>query len=135
MSLITWSTSIALDIPSIDNQHQRWISLINDLHEAMRTGKGRAVVGQTLTAMIDYTRTHFTAEEGLMSKHKYPEYTQHKALHDEFTAKLLDWQRQQKVTDTVLTLEVMNTLKDWLINHIQTVDRKYVPYLKSKGVA
>ena len=34
-----------------------------------------------------------------------------------------------------MTVEVMNFLKDWLSNHIQTSDKKYGPFLNSKGVA
>ena len=135
MPLINWTSSIALDIPSMDAQHQRWIGLINDLHEAMRVGQGRAQIGQTLTAMVDYTATHFATEEELMVKHKFPEYAQHKALHDEFTARVKGWQAAQQGAGAALTLEVMSALRDWLINHIQTVDRKYVPLFKSKGVA
>ena len=133
MPLITWNDSIAVDIKSIDAQHQIWIGLINDLHEAMRLGKGKGVIAQTLTKVVDYTRTHFTYEEELMTKLAYPEFAQHKALHDEFAAKVQDWQRRQQAADVALTLEVMGSLKDWLINHIQTADRRYVPWLKSKG--
>jgi hemerythrin len=134
MPLVTWNDSIAVDIKSIDAQHQRWISLINDLHDAMRLGKGKTAIAQTLTNVVDYTRTHFTYEEGLMTKSAYPEFAQHKALHDEFIGKVQEWQRRQQTSDVALTLEVMGTLKDWLINHIQTVDRRYVPWMKSKNV-
>jgi len=34
----------------------------------------------------------------------------------------------------VLSLEVMNFLKDWLMNHIQGSDKKYGPYLNSHGI-
>lgn len=132
MPLITWNDSIALGLPSMDVQHQRWIDLINNLHEAMRQGKGREVIGRTLADMADYARTHFTAEETLLTLHKYPDYAAHKAQHDAFMARVRGW--QQQTGDAALTLEVMSWLKDWLVSHIQTVDRAYVPWLKSKGV-
>ena len=134
MPLITWIDSIAIDIKSIDAQHQRWIGLINDLHDAMRQGKGKALIAQTLTKVVDYTQTHFAYEEELMTKASYPEFAQHKALHDEFVAKVQDWQRRQQASDVALTLEVMGTLKDWLLNHIQTADRRYAPWLKTTGL-
>jgi hemerythrin len=134
MPLITWNDSIATDIKSIDAQHQRWIGLINDLHDAMRQGKGKALIAQTLAKVVDYTQTHFTYEEELMAKAGYPELAQHKALHDEFVVKVHDWQERQQASDVALTLEVMGTLKDWLLNHIQTADRRYAPWLKTKGL-
>jgi hemerythrin-like metal-binding protein len=134
MPLITWNDTIALDIKSIDAQHQRWIGLINDLHDAMRQGKGKGTIEQTLAKVMDYTHTHFATEEKLMLQTGYPDYIVHKVLHDEFAAKVQEWQPRQQAADVTLTLEVMGTLKDWLLNHIQTADRRYAPWFKSKGV-
>lgn len=39
MSLLAWNENMMIGIESIDNQHQRWIGLINDLHEAMQQGR------------------------------------------------------------------------------------------------
>jgi hemerythrin len=37
--------------------------------------------------------------------------------------------------DATVAMELMDFLKDWLVNHINGTDRKYVPFLKGKGVA
>ena len=34
----------------------------------------------------------------------------------------------------ILTLEVMNFLKDWLTGHILGVDKKYAPFFAAKGL-
>lgn len=135
MALITWDDNIQFGLWTIDTQHQRWVGFINDLHDAMLVGKGSAIVGQTLTAMLDYTRTHFADEETLLRGLEYPGYAKHKAVHDAFIAKVLDLQRKHEASLTPITREVMNSLRDWLLDHIQTVDREYVPFLKSKGVS
>jgi hemerythrin len=57
MPLLTWNDSIAIGLPSMDAQHQRWIELINNLHEAMRQGKDREAVGKTLAEMAGTTPT------------------------------------------------------------------------------
>jgi hemerythrin-like metal-binding protein len=134
LPLIIWNETIAIGILSMDSQHQRWIGLMNELYDAMRTGKAKAVVGRTLTNMLDYTQTHFTAEEKLIATHGYPEYKEHKQIHDGFIERIEGLSRRQQSHDDALTSEVMNFLKEWLINHIQSVDRQYVPLLKSKGV-
>lgn len=134
MSLIAWDQSISVNIPSIDTQHQKWIGMINDLYDAMRSGKGKEVVGKILEEMVQYTQTHFAAEERLMRQYGYPEYEQHKLAHDRFVEKVKDLQARNAAGQIALSAEVFTSLKDWLVNHIQTVDRRYAPFLTAKGV-
>jgi len=74
MPLITWNDSLTISFEEIDTQHRRWIELINELHEAMRLGKGRQVMARVLAEMLEYTRTHFAAEERIMEDRSYPGY-------------------------------------------------------------
>ena len=134
LPLIIWNETIEIGIQSMDSQHQRWIGLMNELYDAMRTGKAKAVVGRTLTSMLEYTQTHFTSEEKLIATYDYPEFKDHKQVHKEFIERIEGLSHRQQSHDDALTSEVMNFLKEWLINHIQSVDRQYVPLLKSKGV-
>lgn len=134
MALITWDDSIKTGLWAVDTQHERWVGFINDLHEAMLAGRGKIILGQTLATMIDYTRTHFADEEKLMAAHGYSGYADHKALHDACVARVLDLQRRAQAGETAVTIEVMNCLKNWLVNHIKVTDQDFVPFLKSKGV-
>lgn len=134
MALITWDDSIKVGLWTIDTQHERWVGFINDLYEAMLEGKGDAVLRHTLAGMVDYTRTHFADEEKLMSTHGYSNYAEHKALHDAFVVRVHDLRRRVEVGEILLSREVLNYLKDWLLNHIKVTDQDYVPLLKSKGV-
>lgn len=134
MALIVWDDSIKTGLWAVDTQHERWVGLINDLHEAMLAGHGKIILGQTLAVMIDYTRTHFADEERLMSTHGYPGYAEHKALHDGCVARVLDLQQRAQAGELGISREVLNYLKDWLVNHIKVTDQEFVPFLKNKGV-
>jgi len=134
MPLIQWDQAYSVSIDSIDNQHKRWIELVNNLHQAMLEGKGKDVLDQTLNAMIDYTKTHFTTEEKLMSQFAYGEFAEHKKLHDQFIDHIHQYQQRKASGEMALTIEVMTAMKDWLINHIQKVDSRYSGFLKEKGV-
>jgi hemerythrin-like metal-binding protein len=134
MSLLTWNETMMLGIGDIDRQHQRWIELINALHEAMHEGKGSETINETLAHMLDYTRVHFVHEERLLLQHSYPGYTQHKQLHDNFISQLKDVRDRLENGHIILTMEVMRSLRNWLKDHIQNIDRQYAPFLKGKGV-
>jgi len=134
MPLMQWSDRLSVGLTSIDAQHKRFVDLINDLHDAMTSGKGGTVVGSTLKDLAAYTRVHFASEEGLMRRHGYPDYAPHKAIHDALVARVEDLRRRQDAGETAVTVDVLTMLTGWLTDHIQGVDKRYSPFMQSKGV-
>lgn len=125
MSLIKWKEDFSVGDAEIDTQHKRLVALINELHDAMRVGKGKEVMDKVLDELIVYTQTHFRHEEKLMQSHGYNELASHTAEHHKLTQQVLDFQRQFRAGKVALTLPLMNFLKEWLTTHILTVDQKY----------
>ncbi len=134
MSLITWEEKYSVRIPRLDEHHKKLIGLINELHDAMKMGSSKAVLSKVIERMVDYTKFHFTAEESAMTKAGYSAYPGHKAEHDAFVNKALKYQEDFNSGKLMLSLDVMKFLREWLVNHIQVVDKKYGPVLKEKGV-
>lgn len=134
MALMNWSDNLSVNIKEIDEQHKKLVGMINELHEAMKQGKGSDVTGKVLAGLIQYVATHFATEEKFMKTHAYPEYLKHKAEHDALTKQAADLQNQFHEGKPVLTVELMSFLKNWLTNHILGTDKKYGPYLNGKGV-
>ncbi len=135
MALLTWNETYSVKIKKFDDQHRKLIDLINQLHDAMLVGKGKDVMGSVLNSLVDYTKTHFAAEETLMKLHGYPDYEQHKKEHNVLVMQVLDVQRQLREGKTPITQAIMFFLKEWLQQHIQGNDKKYGPCLNGKGVA
>jgi hemerythrin-like metal-binding protein len=134
MPLINWTENLSTKIPSIDKQHKKLIELLNRLHDAMREGRGKEVLGTTLDELISYTKTHFTYEEELMKKANYPDLANHKKEHEQLVAKVLDLQKKYNSGSVTMTIETLNFLKDWLNNHILVSDKKYGPVLSASGI-
>ncbi len=134
MPLFQWSQDMSVNITEIDNQHKKLVDLINLLHDSMKSGKGKDVLGKLLNELTDYTVNHFGTEEKLFQKYGYPEYARHKKDHDDLTKQVIDIKTKLEGGATILTVEVMNFLKDWLNNHILHADKKYTAFLNAKGV-
>ena len=134
MPYITWQKIHSVNIKQFDDDHKKLIGLINELHDSMKIGQGRAVVEKILTSMFDYTQNHFTREETYMTQHRYPEFAKHRAAHREFTKKVADFRKSFIEGKLALSVEVMDFLRDWLVNHILDADKKYGPFLNEKGV-
>lgn len=134
MPLFQWSENLSVNIAEIDAQHKKLVELINLLHDSMREGKGKDVMGKILNDLTDYTVYHFSTEEKLFEKYAYPESSRHKKEHENLTKQVLEIKGKFAEGKAVITMEVMNFLKDWLNNHIMQVDKKYSAFLNAKGV-
>jgi hemerythrin len=135
MSMFAWKDSYSIGVAEIDGQHRRLFRLADELHSAMNSGKGNTVVEPVLHNLIDYTKTHFAAEERMMQRCNFPEYVAHKAQHDEMTKKVLQLQSHLRAGKGVITIDILQFLSTWLRQHIGGSDRKYVPFVAGKAVA
>ena len=134
MSLLQWNESYSVQVAHIDRQHQTLFNMINELHEALRVGQGKGVVGKVLRRLIEYTESHFKSEEATLEKSGYPELAEHRALHKALVKKVLDFQKNFEAGNTGIAIELMEFLQKWLSEHIQNTDKKYTPFLNGKGV-
>lgn len=131
---LQWNEQFRVNVKNLNNQHKRLIDMINELHNAMRTGKTHDVLGKTLNALSDYTRYHFGEEENLMITHGYPDSALHKSQHDDFISKLRDCIEKYEAGRITVSVELMNFLRDWFNNHIMGTDKNYSRFLNDKGV-
>lgn len=134
MALFDWNNAYSVKVLQMDNEHKKLVGMLNDLHESMKVGKGKEALEAILDGLIKYTNTHFAAEERLMKMHNYPGFENQKKEHNILILQVLDVQKKYKEGSVILTQEVMLFLKDWLQKHIQIEDKKYGPFLNSKGV-
>lgn len=135
MPLMNWNDKMSVGIEVFDADHKKLIAMLNDLFDAVQAGKGKDVLGKILDGLVDYTKMHFSREEQMMQKHSYVDYAAHKKEHDDLAKQVLDVQKKYQSGQTAtLSMEVMNFLKNWLVKHIQGTDKKYGPFLNTKGV-
>jgi hemerythrin len=133
-TVFQWKEAYSVKVLALDNQHKKLFELVNELHQAMGEGHGKDVAGGILTRLIDYTVQHFTAEEKLMERHKYPTLLAHRAEHKALTDKVLAFKKEFDAGTSNVTPQLMTFLQQWLRNHIQSVDQRYSDYLNQKGV-
>ena len=133
--MFEWKNEYAVNIGSIDAQHQMLFAIGRELYMAMSAGKGREVLSKILDRLVEYTMVHFTHEESLMRLHKYPNFAKHKAEHDALARKVVEFQADFKTGKIAMALQVLNFVQDWLQNHIKGSDFEYAACLKGKRVA
>ena len=67
-------------------------------------------------------------------KFGYPDAPAHKKAHRDLVEKVLAFEAGLKSGRAKVTMEIMRFLKDWLVGHIMGTDKRYGPFLNSKGV-
>jgi len=134
MSLITWKEEYSVGVAEFDNQHKKLIDLMNQLHDAMKSGMSKQALAPILSELIDYTKTHFGNEERMFSLHKYSDLNTHKREHEKLTQQVVEFQKDFQEGKTSISIDVMNFLRNWLVGHIAGVDKKYTQFFNSKGI-
>ncbi len=129
MTFMPWSKALSVGMPAIDEQHHWLVDTMNRLHSELASREpDRAEVAQVLEGLMDYTVNHFVAEEVLFERYSYPQAQAHKALHDQFTRKVMQLLTEHEAGKS-LGGEVVALLKEWLVQHIMGTDKAYVPFL------
>ena len=132
MLLISWNRELSIGIPEMDEQHKRWINIINELHESLMNSLGTNALAKTFQDVIEYTAYHFDEEEKLMQQINYPDYLSHKAVHLSFTDKINKLRDEFMTGEVVLRTEIMGILKTWLTDHIMSMDKEYAGFQATK---
>lgn len=130
MAFFDWNGKLETGIAIIDEQHKKLVSLVNELHEAMRNRKAKDVVARILRELGDYTNYHFSVEEKAFEKYGYPQKVEHEKLHADLIAQLGELTRKHAKGELAISIDVLDFLTQWVTNHIMKEDMKYVPFLK-----
>lgn len=161
MKKLEWNKSMSVDVPSLDQEHGRIISMINELINDIAT-KDTNNLTHILYDLDEYVREHFSHEERLMEDYNYKYIVTHKLMHQQFIEKIEEFSKQlkgealakeelskadggkvvkrnkgsdaPKEMKLVIASDIARFLFDWLVNHIMTHDKKYASLFKSGGV-
>ncbi|WP_182185645.1 bacteriohemerythrin [Pectinatus frisingensis] len=131
MSYIDWDQSYSVGVAKFDAEHKKLLRMINQLHDAIEAGRGDEMIAPLLDGLVDYVNTHFSHEEELMKKYNYSKYAWHKKIHDDFVDKV---KRDIKLHERHLLspIQLLNTLRNWLLNHICHDDKQYSDFFADK---
>ena len=115
----------------IDSQHKELIGRINQLLESCEDGQGKIKAVKMLDYLLDYTESHFHAEEKLQEEMEYPGIKEHKEKHGEFKQAVKELQEmleEEEGPTEAFVAQVQKNVVDWLFDHIKGFDRSVAEY-------
>lgn len=129
---IEWNDGMSVGIPEIDEDHKRFISLIDDLNRAIADRMELVEIKRRLQLLCDDVVQHFAHEEKLFAQWQYPDTQTHAGKHAQ-VLKTLDAIKEKSINYGLAPewITVSMEVKDLLIDHLMTEDMKYAEYLRN----
>lgn len=125
MAFMDWSDSLSVGVDQIDRQHQWLVRILNSLHEAMVLGSHKRDLDRVIADLMSYTQYHFSFEEKLMVVAAYPGLQDHQKEHQTLVAELEDYAQQLEDGRALVSIKLLEFLKQWLSHHITETDRQF----------
>jgi hemerythrin len=126
---LVWDKVLSVGVDEIDEDHRKLINIFNILNLSVTAGESKEYLAATLEELINCTVWHFSHEERLMLKHRYPEFKEHKTEHQELIQSAKELQQEILQADKFFADEHIEFLERWLTEHILTADGRLGSYL------
>ena len=123
---IVWSDAYSVGVADLDRQHRKLIDMINQLGDlpAEKNAESAAALHEILSALFDYTQTHFRDEEAHLRRMGYPQLEAHEREHAAFVAKIATF-NMAALGGILDSMGVQRYLREWLLSHILKSDMHY----------
>jgi hemerythrin-like metal-binding protein len=129
MNPFKWKDSFSVGIKEMDDQHKDFFDILNRLGETAGGNKGMEVVGPVLRQLDEYSRHHFAEEENWLKIVGYPGLQYQKKQHEFFISQVTELQDKFSKGDSKIPMSTLEFLRDWLLNHILDIDKKYETFM------
>lgn len=123
-----WNTAWECGEANIDRQHREIVEFGNRLIGMASTSTEG--MEQQLDVMVECLSEHFSYEEGVLEKIKYPDLNNHAEIHRKLIEKTMEIKKSSmegKIKPSILFSFIMD---DAIIGHMLEEDIKFFPYLK-----
>lgn len=130
---LKWNPELETGIESIDEQHRKAYSVLNELLEAVKARREKEVILGFLDFLIDYVARHFSMEESIMEAYGYPGLEDHRANHAEFAEDIAHISASYKKNGhtALITIKLSTCCIRWLREHITHDDKQMAEFLRT----
>ncbi|MBW2653821.1 MAG: hemerythrin family protein [Deltaproteobacteria bacterium] len=127
-----WDPKYSVGIEEIDTCQKKMFELFNRLIDIKKSEIDTKVFINMIAEINEHSRLYFSIEEKYLKKNGYPDLETHSKAHRQFTKSFIGLRREISENVANLTDDVILELREWMINHILTLDAFYIPFLRIK---
>lgn len=124
MTLLEWKSEFSVGIASMDFEHRKMITMINEIYDELSQRKDADSIEQFLGDIHAAINAHFALEERMMKDAGYVEYEAHKDDHEELLDQIRDMMDRFR-EDPENGFELLReNLADWFEKHFASFDAR-----------
>ncbi len=124
--LLEWDESLVTGIDEIDQQHKKFIVLLNDFYQSLQNNDEIDRQLFYIDKFLLHSALHFITEERLMTESHYPDYEIHRLFHDTFDYEVEQLRIVLQCSNKTL-IHFLNIV-EWLTLHIIHTDMIFAKY-------
>lgn len=124
MGLIQWKKEYSIDIPQLDKQHKRIITIVNKLLVQQVERGGAEKIGEILDELQEYIGKHFKAEEAYILDEGLPGYAEQREQHNQFIHRFFEVRKEFAMNGRVTSVNLFNFVWDWFSQHMLKLDKQ-----------
>ena len=121
-----------VDVPGIDDEHRLLAESCCDLERALTGGAPAARFESIYQELVQRSAKHFSHEEREMRAGGYALYAWHRRQHVAARAKITALGGCLRCGDTDEARDLLQSLGQWLNDHIRLADRMLGAYLRNR---
>ena len=131
----TWKDEYNVDIVIIDEQHKKFLDILNELKIIINDNSCKEHVSKIFFQIAYLIDHYFIKEEIYFKDSKYPNLEQHKISHNQFIDRIIQLQKDVEANKPDLCREIYFYLENWFDEHILKYDKEAIEFLKKSGVS
>jgi hemerythrin-like metal-binding protein len=132
--LFEFTELYSVKVNDMDHEHQGIFNYINQIHNSIKKARPLSEILKLLKDLYAWTDDHFAHEEKLMRSINYPDLNAQLQAHHHLLSNVTDNIRKLEAGQEVNLIKLLIFLKDWLVGHIQGMDKKYGEPMNQRGI-
>ena len=131
MVALQWSTSHAVFVAEIDDEHKEIFEAVAKLHAALDSNGPLPEVRKLTERLVSSIVGHFAHEERLMRAARYDSFPWHKQRHEAARRRVGQYALRIAQGDAGAGMELVEHLTSWLPEHAGLADRMMGAFLRN----
>ncbi|HEV3201873.1 MAG TPA: hemerythrin family protein [Bryobacteraceae bacterium] len=132
MRSLKWTTSHAVFITEIDDQHKEIFEALSNLQELLNSRVPLPEICKLTQRLTSCIVEHFAHEERLMRAARYGSIRWHQQKHDAARRRVEQFVLRIEHGDTGAAFELVEYLTSWLHDHTRLPDRMMGAFLRNR---